>query len=69
MNAAITNPSFPGGILVDSRRNQEKSVLVGRIQPFKKGHRPLPSADCKSKIGDMCGDFRAILSAKSLPYT
>ncbi|MBQ3157998.1 MAG: hypothetical protein IJB81_13970, partial [Clostridia bacterium] len=25
--------------------------------------------DCKSKIGDMRGDFRAILLAKSLPYT
>ena len=29
----------------------------------------MPSADCKSKIGDMRGDFRAILLAKSLPYT
>ena len=28
-----------------------------------------PSADCESKIGDMRGDFRAILLAKSLPYT
>jgi len=28
----------------------------------KKGHSNSPSADCKSKIGDMRGDFRAILS-------
>ena len=28
-----------------------------------------PSADCESKIGDMRGDFRVILLAKSLPYT
>ncbi len=38
-------------------------------QPVKKGYCNSPSADCKSKIGDMRGDFRAILLAKSLPYT
>ena len=38
-------------------------------QTVKKGHGNLPSADCKSKIGDMRGDFRPILLAKSLPYT
>ena len=38
-------------------------------QTVKKGHCNSPSADCKSKIGDMRGDFRAILLAKSLPYT
>jgi len=41
---------------------------TGRIL-LKKGYCNLPSADWKSKIGDMRGDFRVILLAKSLPYT
>jgi len=46
-----------------------QSVDVLHAQTVKKGRCSSLSADCKSKIGDMRGDFRAILLAKSLPYT
>jgi len=49
---------------------QTETFLSGKVQKgpehcsgsqtVKKGHCNSPSADCKSKIGDMCGDFRAI---------
>jgi len=49
-------------------REKERDSASAEAQTVKKGHCNLPSADCKSKIGDMRGDFRAILLAKSLPY-
>ncbi len=57
--------------IIPSPTNHQKDLIVRSFQTAKnlgrrrRGRSPF---DPTSKIGDMRGDFRAILLAKSLPY-